>query len=61
VKPWRSGSDNRLYVNDSSGRGLGYLHLATGRLQLNDPTDAGIVEAALLAFFDVHPSHARDL
>ena len=48
-------------MNNSSGRGLGYLDLATGRLQLNDPTDAAIVEAALLGFFDARPSYAREL
>jgi hypothetical protein len=49
VKKWTRGRFKRLYVNDSTGKGLGYRDELTGKIHVEDPKDLERVTKALEA------------
>lgn len=47
VNRWNRGRLKRLYVNDPTGKGLGYRDEVTGKIHVDDPTDLERVTRAL--------------
>ncbi|HZA40717.1 MAG TPA: nuclease-related domain-containing protein [Actinomycetota bacterium] len=47
LKPWNRHGLKRLYVNDPSGKSLGFRDEKTGRIHANDPADLDRITAAL--------------
>lgn len=47
VKPWSRYGLKRLYVNDPSGKSLGFRDELTGRIHANDPADLDRIVAVL--------------
>ena len=47
LKPWNRRGLKRIYVNDPSGKSVGYRDEVTGEIHANDPSDLGRVTAAL--------------